>query len=224
VSEAHFSSISTRTALTRRSSASSVGGAHPFAVVLGQGEDSEGFGDVFLKPVGQPGRGVAIAGNQIGQAGFGLGEIIRIPDRFQLLADAFADIGVWCMMDRVAGQMELAALPCRAAEHGAAGGAQAAVVVRDDEFDPAHAAGDEAFEERPPMNLGLRQGHRYAKHAPTLIRAYADSRQDGDIAHDPAMAHLLVPGVDDEILDLAEWAVAARAASSSSSSLAARLT
>jgi hypothetical protein len=38
------------------------------------------------------------------------------------------------------------------------------------------------------------------------------------------MAHLLVPGVDDEILDLAEWAVAARAASSSSSSLAARLT
>jgi uncharacterized protein (DUF2345 family) len=38
------------------------------------------------------------------------------------------------------------------------------------------------------------------------------------------MAHLLVPGVDDEILDLAEWAVAARAASSSSSSLVARLT
>jgi hypothetical protein len=124
-----------------------VGGAHPFAVVLGQGEDSEGFGDVFLKPVGQPGRGVAIAGNQIGQAGFGLGEIIRIPDRFQLLADAFADIGVWCMMDRVAGQMELAALPCRAAEHGAAGGAQAAVVVGNDELDPAHAAGDEALKD-----------------------------------------------------------------------------
>jgi hypothetical protein len=51
------------------------------------------------------------------------------------------------MMDRVAGQMELAALPCRAAEHGAAGGAQAAVVVGNDELDPAHAAGDEALKD-----------------------------------------------------------------------------
>jgi hypothetical protein len=50
-------------------------------------------------------------------------------------------------MDRVAGQVELAALPCGPAEHGAPGGAQAAVVVRDDEFDPAHAAGDEAFKD-----------------------------------------------------------------------------
>jgi hypothetical protein len=63
------------------------------------------------------------------------------------------------MMDRVAGQVELAALPCGPAEHGTTGRPQAAVVVRDDEFDPAHAAGDEALKERPPMNLGLRQGH-----------------------------------------------------------------
>ena len=88
------------------------------------------------------------------------------------------------------------------------------------------------------MDLGLRQGHRYAKHAPALIRAYADGREhvrrENDppdrflarltIAHDPAMARLLVACVEDEILDLAEGAIAARAASSSSSSLVARLT
>ena len=37
-------------------------------------------------------------------------------------------------MDGVAGQMELAALPSGTAEDGAPGGAQPAVVVRDDEY------------------------------------------------------------------------------------------
>ena len=56
---------------------------------------------------------------------------------------------------------------------GVTGGAQAAVVVGDDEFDPAQPAGDEAFEEGPPMVLGLRQGHRYTQHPAALIRADA---------------------------------------------------
>ena len=66
-------------------------------------------------------------------------------------------------MDGVAGQVELAALPSGAAQHGAPGSAQAAVVVGDDEVDPAQPAGDEAFEECPPVDLGLRQGHRHAQ-------------------------------------------------------------
>jgi len=61
----------------------------------------------------------------------------------------------------------------RQGEHGAPGSAQAAVVVRNDEFDPAQPAGGEAFEKRPPMDLGLRQGHRYAENAAALIRADA---------------------------------------------------
>ena len=116
-------------------------------MVLGQGEDGEGFGDVFLEPCGQPGCGIAIAGDELSQGGFGLGEIIRRPDRFQLSADALADLGVWVVVDGVAGQMELAALSCRAAEHGTTGSAQAAVVVRDDELDPAQPTPDEAFED-----------------------------------------------------------------------------
>ena len=54
------------------------------------------------------------------------------------------------------------------------------------------------------MNLGLRQGHRHAENASALIRADADSREYGDVAHDPAMAHLFIPCVEDEVLDLAK--------------------
>lgn len=45
-------------------------GAHPLALVLGQGEDGEAFGGLFPEPGGQFGRGVAIAGNQRGQVTF----------------------------------------------------------------------------------------------------------------------------------------------------------
>ena len=54
---------------------------------------------------------------------------------------------------------------------------------------PAHAAGDETFEERPPVDLSLRQGHRHAQHPAALIRSDADGREHGDIAHNPAVAH-----------------------------------
>ena len=161
MSEAHFSSISTSTALTRRRRASSPGteedqktawgavfptkadldrapfeflldgaldrgegrpgnapvarfsperaeprmGAQPFAMVLGQRENGEAFRDVLLEPCGQPRLAVAIAGDQLGQGGFGLGEIVRRPDRFQLLADALADFGIRRVMDGVAGEV-----------------------------------------------------------------------------------------------------------------------
>lgn len=64
------------------------------AVMFGQGEDGEALGDVFLEPGGQFRRGLAIAGDELGQGGFGLGEIVRRPDRFQLSADALAALGV----------------------------------------------------------------------------------------------------------------------------------
>jgi hypothetical protein len=120
-----------------------------------QGKDGEAFGNVFLEPCGQLGRSVAVAVDQIGQGGFSLGEIVRCPDRFQRSADALADFCVGSVMDGVPGQVELAALPCGAAQNGAAGSAQAAVVVGDDEFDPAQAARDQAFEERRQLTAML---------------------------------------------------------------------
>ena len=107
-------------------------------------------------------------------------------------------------MDGVLGQMELAALPCRAAEDGPAGGAQAGVVVGDDVFDAAHAARLQALQEGPPVNLGLGQGDGDAEHPAALVRADADRREHGGVTHDAAVAHLLVAGIEDQIPDLAE--------------------
>jgi hypothetical protein len=42
---------------------------------------------------------------------------------------------------------------------------------------------------------------------PALVWADADSREYGEIAHNPAMAHLLVARIEDEIFDLAKGAV-----------------
>jgi hypothetical protein len=100
--------------------------------------------------------------------------------------------------------MELAALPGCAAEHCATGGAQPGMVVGDDIFHPAHPTSLEAFEEAPPMHLCLRQRDRDAEHPAALIGADTHGREDGGIAHDPAVAHLLVPGVEDQIPSLAE--------------------
>ena len=75
-------------------------------MVLGQREDGEAFGDVFLQPVGKPGRGVAVAGGELGERGFRLGEIVCRPDRFQLSADAPGGLGTEGVVDGVPGQME----------------------------------------------------------------------------------------------------------------------
>jgi hypothetical protein len=58
------------------------------------------------------------------------------------------------------------------------------------------------------MDLRLGEGDRDAEHPATLVRADADRREHGGIADDPAVAHLLVTGVQDQIPDLAEGPVA----------------
>ena len=107
-------------------------------------------------------------------------------------------------MDGVLGEVELAALPSRAAEHGPAGGAQAGVVVGDDIVHPAHAARLQALQKSPPMHLRLGEGDRDPEHPAALVRADADRREHGGVAHDAAVAHLLVARVEDQVSDLAE--------------------
>jgi len=111
-------------------------------------------------------------------------------------------------MDGVLGEVELAALPCRAAQDGPAGGAQPGVVVGDDVFDAAQAARLQALQERPPVHLRLGQRDRDAENPAALVRADADRREHGGVADDPAMAHLLVARIEDQISDLAERPIA----------------
>ena len=111
-------------------------------------------------------------------------------------------------MDGVPGEMELAALPSRAARDGPARGPQAGVVVGDDIVHSPHAARLQALQKGPPVDLRLRQGDRDAQHPPAFVRADADRREHGGVTDDPAVAHLLVARVEDQIPDLAERPVA----------------
>jgi hypothetical protein len=115
----------------------------------------------------------------------------------QLGADALADREARRVMDGVPGEVELAALPCRAAQHRPAGGAQAGVIVRDDILHASQAARLQALQECAPMDLRLGEGDRDAQHPTALVGADADRREHGGVADDPAVAHLLVAGVED---------------------------
>ena len=109
---------------------------------------------------------------------------------------------------RVSGEMELAAPP--------------GVIAADDALDAAHPAGGEAHREGPPVELGLRRRDRDPEPAAALVRPDARGGEDGGVAHDPAVAPPLVPGVENEAPGLAEGPGAARVSSSSSRSRAAR--
>ena len=85
---------------------------------------------------------------------------------------------------------------------------QSGMIVRYNVLDAAQAASLEALEEGAPMHLGFRQGHRDAEQPATLIWADPDCREHRSVAHDPAMAHLFIPGVEDQIFDLAQGPIA----------------
>ena len=68
-------------------------------------------GGVLLEPRGQFRRSVATACHQAGHGGFGAGEAVCRPNRFQVLTDARAGLGVGRVMDGILGEVELAALP-----------------------------------------------------------------------------------------------------------------
>jgi hypothetical protein len=82
------------------------------------------------------------------------------------------------------------------------------VVVGDDILHAAQAARLQALQKGPPMDLRLGEGDRYAEHPAALVRADADRREHGGVADDPAVAHLLVARVEDQIPDLAQRPVA----------------
>ena len=54
------------------------------------------------------------------------------------------------------------------------------------------------------MDLRLGEGDGDAEHPAALVRADADRRANGGVADDPAVAHLLVARIEDQIPDLAE--------------------
>ena len=126
----------------------------------------------------------------------------------QLSADALADGGVGGVVNGVLREVELTALPEGAGQDGAAGGLQPGMVITDDEADAAHAAVDQAVEEGAPVDFGFRGIAGDAEHAPSPVRPDADGGEQGGIADHAALAQLLVAGVEQEIVDLAQRSAA----------------
>ena len=107
-------------------------------------------------------------------------------------------------MNGVLGEVELAALPDGAGQDGAAGGLQPGMVVADDEADAAHATVDQAVEGGSPVDFGFRWIAGDAEHAPSPVRSDADGGEQGGIADHATVTQLLVAGVEEEIVDLAQ--------------------
>ena len=85
--------------------------AQASAMILGQREYSQAFGNGVFQPCRETGGRIAVSGNELVERDLGLGERGCIPDAAQLGTDALADGGVGGMVDGVCGEVELAALP-----------------------------------------------------------------------------------------------------------------
>ena len=97
-------------------------------------------GQIFLHPGGEFGSGLGIGGDDFLEAGFGAGRSGQSKTLRMACGDGGAliqarDIGLGVLLE-----MELAALPGHGGEDGGAGGAQAGMVIADDEQDAVEAA------------------------------------------------------------------------------------
>jgi len=106
-------------------------------VGLGQREHGQALGDGVLEPRGELRRAVGVCLDDAGELGLGAVAVRGVPDGAQLAADGLAGGGGGRVVNGVAGQVELAALPDYAGKDGLARSDQAGVVVADD---AAHAA------------------------------------------------------------------------------------
>ncbi len=103
--------------------------------------------------------------------------------------------------------MKLTPLPRHAGQHGFPGGPKAGVIIADDECHSEHAPTTERLEKLSPVDLGFAQGDATSEDRPLAVGDDADRREEGT-GHDGAInSHLLVPGIKDEVGDLAEGTV-----------------
>jgi hypothetical protein len=104
----------------------------------------------------------------------------------------------------VADGVELAPLPGDSLEGGGASCLESGMIVADDELHASHASGEKALKGGSPVVLRLAELDAAAEDGSLAIRRDADGREDGTGDDGPAVADLLVPGIEDEVGDLAD--------------------
>ena len=102
------------------------------------------------------------------------------------------------MGERVAHEVDAAALPCRV-HHLADGCLDALVRVRRDEFDAAQSATGELAQESRPEGLGLGGADIHAQHFATPVVVDADGENDGDGDDAIVLTNLHVGRVDPDV-------------------------
>ena len=186
-------------------------------------EHGKAFGDVVFEPSGKFGGGAAVLGHEALKLLLRASQALGVPDGAQFLADGLADGLIGGVVDGVLGEVELAALPAGAGQHGFAGGLEARMIVRGEELHALQAARHQAFQEGAPVHLGLGEGDRDAQHAAPARGVDADGGEHGAIVRDAMFAGFLIARVEEEIAEAAEGRFL-QAFSSPSSMAAARLT
>ena len=96
-------------------------------------------------------------------------------------------------------EVELAALPRHGRKDGGARGAQAGVVVADDELEAVQTALLQALEEVAPMDFGFAQGDADAQDGALALGVDAQGDEDGAIQELAAVADLFVAGIEHQV-------------------------
>ena len=176
-----------------------VAGAQAALVAPGEGEGGKALGEVFLHPGGEFGGGGGVGGNDFFEAGLG-GELIRaIEDGADGVGDGGALVQTRHISLGVLLEMELAALPGDTREHGLAGGAEAFVVIADDQRGGMEAALLEAGEKGAPMDFSFAQGGADAQDGAFAIGADTQGDEHGAIEDLAALTDLFITGVNENV-------------------------
>ena len=168
-------------------------------MVARKGEDSEALGEIFLQPGGEFRGGGRVGGDDFLEPGLGGEAVGTVEHGADLVGDGGAliqprDVGLGVLLE-----MELAALPGDAGEHGLPGGPKALVGITDEQPGGVEAALLEAGQEGAPMDLGLTEGDADAQHRAFAIGAHADGDEHGAVQHLPALADFFIAGVEKDM-------------------------
>ena len=175
-----------------------------------QGKDGEALGQIGFYPGGEFGRANGVEGHDFFEASFS-GRTIRAVEH---AADSFGDggplvqagdIGLGILLE-----VELAALPRHGRKDRGASGAQAGVVVADDELDAVETALLQALEEVAPMDFRFTEGDADAQDRAFAFRVDAQGDEDGAIQELAPVPHLFITGIEHQVGKGLQWAGAPR--------------
>ena len=135
-----------------------VGGAQAFADGFWEGEDGEGFGEIFIHPGGEFGSGLGVFEDGGGEQISGCLEGEGVKDGADVGGDGIfhflvGDVGLGVLLE-----VELAAIPGDGWEDGAEGGFESFVGVAGNGSGDGESAFFEAGEELAPVDFGFGEG------------------------------------------------------------------